>query len=227
MAISQGAFAASDEGRHPDVAVEAWWFWGWTAGGDAGLFVGLELRGDRFDYWAGFVRTAEPYLYVEELNGSGLRSGLEIKPPEMWADHVCDVPMQQWSLGNEAHGVLLDDPDEAWRRARGTVVPVTFDVEWHASGAPDAIAHGYRQVGEIDAEVELTDGVFALVGPARRAHVWGAPFLPHAYAMPVVDDQHRGPYRRSDGQLVDQVLGTDGWFARRADPSPRGELFTS
>ena len=75
-----------------------------------GLFVGLELRGRRFDYWAGLVRRGEPFLYVEELDGSGLRQGLEIKPPQMWADHVCDVPFRQWSVGNEAHGVLLDDP---------------------------------------------------------------------------------------------------------------------
>ena len=49
--------------------------------------------------------------YIEELDGAGLAAGLEIKPPQMWADHVCDVPFRQWSVGNEAHGVLLDDPD--------------------------------------------------------------------------------------------------------------------
>ena len=70
--------------------------------------------------WAGLVRAGERYLYVEELDGIGWRGGLEIKPPEMWADHVCDAPMRQWSLGNESHGVLLDDPTEAWRRAHGT-----------------------------------------------------------------------------------------------------------
>ena len=46
-----------------------------------GVFVGFELRGRRFDYWAGLVREGEPYLYIEELDGTGLRGGLEIKPP--------------------------------------------------------------------------------------------------------------------------------------------------
>jgi hypothetical protein len=122
--------------------------------------------------------------------------------------------MRQWSLGNEAHGVLLDDPEEAWRRAFGTVVPVTFDVEWHATAAPVTIAHGYRQDGEIDARVELTEGVLALIGPASRVHVWGAPYLPDAYAMPVLDASRRGPYRRSDGRLVDQVLTSSQWLSR-------------
>ena len=63
---------------------------------------------------------------------------------EMWADHVCDAPLRQWSVGNEAHGVLLDDPEEAWRRAHGTLVPVTFDVEWHAIAAPTALDAGLR-----------------------------------------------------------------------------------
>ena len=207
--------AAADEGAHPDVAVEAWWFWGADAEGAGGVFVGFEVRGRRYDYWAGLVRPGEPYLLIEELDGADRRAGLEIKPKEMWADHVCDAPLRQWSVGNEAHGVLLDDPEEAWRRAHGTLVPVTFDVEWHATAAAQPIERGYAQVGEIDARIELTEGVVALVGPARRVHVWGIPYVPDAYAMPVVDTSRRAPYRRTDGRRIDQVLTpTDEWLGR-------------
>ena len=160
----------ADERRHDDAAVEAWWFWGWSVGADVGLFAGIELRGPRFDYWAGLVREGEPYLYIEELDGADLRAGLEIKPREMWADHQCDVPFVQWSVGNEAHGVLLDDPAEAWRRAHGDLVPATMDIEWGATAPPVALdlplgADGYTQDGEIDAEVELTEGKLRIVGP--------------------------------------------------------------
>jgi hypothetical protein len=208
---------AEDEGRHDDVAVEAWWWWGAAGDRTAGLFVGFELRGSRFDYWAGLVREGEPYLYVEELDGTGLRGGLEIKPPQMWADHVCDVPFRQWSVGNEAHGVLLDDPTEAWRRAHGTVVPVTFDVEWYSTADPDPTpsGRGYRQAGEIDARVELLEGVLALEGPAERVHVWGAPYVPASFAMPSDVRGLRAPYRRSDGTDVDQVLTTAWWASVR------------
>jgi len=205
---------AADEGRHADVAVEAWWWWGANADATAGIFVGFELRGRRFDYWAGLVREGEPYLYVEELDGTGLRDGLEIKPPEMWAGHHCDVQMRQWSIGNEAHGVLLDDPIDATRRAYGTPVPVTFDVEWYAAGDASPIERGYEQAGEIDARIELVEGVLALEGPAYRVHVWGVPYLPRALAMPAGDDLLWAPYRRHDGLSVMQVLTSGGWVAR-------------
>jgi hypothetical protein len=205
----------ADEARHPDAAVEAWWWWGGGLLADgrvAGLAIGLELRGQRFDYWAGFVREGEPYLYVEELDGTGLRQGLHVKPPEMWAGHDCDAPFRQWSTGNEAHGVLLDDPTEAWRRAYGIPVPVTFDVEWYLTAEPTPIddlpagAGGYRQTGEVDARIELAEGVLAVQGSAERVHVWGVPYLPTAFAMPTDLRGLRAPYRRADGTLVDQVL---------------------
>lgn len=215
------AWSDADEAQHIDSHVEAWWWWARSADRSAGMFVGLEIRGDRFDYWAGLVRTGEPYLYIAELDGTDLRAGLEIKPAEMWADHVCDAPFQQWSLGNEAHGVLLDDPLEAWRRAYGIPVPVTFDVEWYATAEPEACgsaglgAKGYRQQGEVDCRIQLTSGVLEMVGPAERLHVWGVSYLPTLRAMPVDSVGLRAPYRRSDGILVDQVC-TDRWWVSTA-----------
>jgi hypothetical protein len=207
-------FTPADELRHGDVAVEAWWWWGWDELATVGVFAGIELRGREFDYWAGLVRRGEPYLYVEELSGTGLRSGLEIKPPQMWADHHCDVPFRQWSVGNEAHGVLLDDPTEAWRQARGTLVPVTFDIEWGSSDDVLAVGHGYGQRGDVDVRVELSEGLLAFTGPGRRVHVWGVPFLPDDLAMPVDTHGLRAPYRRTDGRAVDQVLTPTGWLGR-------------
>jgi hypothetical protein len=215
-------FTNADELRHADVAVEAWWWWGWTADAATGLFVGLELRGRRFDYVAGLVRRDEPYLYVEELDGTGLRDGLEIKPPEMWAGHSCDEAFRQWSLGNEAHGVSIDAPLDVLRRPFGDLTPVTFDVEWYAAGPAEAVAMGYRQAGEVDARIELPGGVVAVEGPAQRVHVWGAPYLPSTLAMPSppdCSDDGAGwaPYRRHDGRGVLQVLTRDGWLARTVE----------
>ena len=211
----------ADELRHPwngvGADVEAWWWWGHSVAADAGVFVGLELRGRRFDYWAGVVRAGDPYLYIEELNGTGLRAGLEIKPPEMWADHQCDVPFRQWSLGNEAHGVLLDDPNEALRRAYGIPVAVTFDIEWFSEVDAAPIAGGYEQVGEVDARIELAEGVLAVNGPAHRVHVWGMPYSPPPMAMNATDDGLRAPYRLHGGGKIIQRLTDRGWVVGRID----------
>jgi hypothetical protein len=204
---------AADELEHDDVAVESWWWWGWNPGADAGVFVGFEVRGRRFDYWAGLVRVDEPYLLVEELDGTGRRAGLEIKPPEMWAGHECDDPFRQWSLGNEAHGVFIEEPDDALVRAYGTPAPCTFDIEWYAAGQPTEVPHGYQQVGEVDARVELLEGVVIIQGPGRRVHTWAAPFVPSDLAVPSGVGALSCPYRRSDGRAVRQVLGRDGFAA--------------
>ncbi len=162
----------ADEREHPGVAAEAWWWWGWADDRASGLFVGLVVRGRRLDYRAGLARDGGQLLYVEELDGIGRRAGLEVKPPVMWAGHDCTVPYRQWNLGNEAHGVLLDDPRSMIERPYGELTPVSFDVEWHASSPPVEVDGGYEQPGEIDAVVELREGKFALRGAGYRLHLW-------------------------------------------------------
>lgn len=201
----------ADELRHPTSAVESWWWWGRSAAGDCGVYVGFELRAQRFDYRAGLVRAGEPYLYIEELDGSGLRRGLEIKPPEMWADHLCDVPFQQWSVANEAHAVLLDDPLDALRRPYGTPTPATFDIEWFSSEEVSLTPGGYEQAGEVDARIELSDGVVSISGPGHRLHVWGTAYRPSPVAIAAGETQLLAPYRCHDATGVTQVLTDRGW----------------
>ncbi len=217
-----GELTAADELAHADVAVEAWWWWAWDAAGTTGVFVGLELHGERFDYWAGVVRPGQPYLYLGELRGTGRRAGLELKPPELWADHVCDSPWRQWSVANEGYGVLLEPAEEAWGRAYGERVPLAVDLEWSAAGPPVVLpagrtgppdgARGYAQDGSADVVVELLGGPLHLDGRARRVHVWGAPYVPADLAAPTQCPV--APYRRSDGRRVQQVLTPGGYLGR-------------
>ena len=214
-------WTAEDEAEHPGSIPEEWWWWGWTTdpGTLAGWFVGLSLRGRSFDYWAGVVGLLpdRSYLYLAELDGRGRRHGLELKPAELWADHECDRPFRQWSIGNEGYAVALDDPDAAWDRAYGERMPLAIDVEWLASGPPDPLpgtvaAVGYEQLGEFDALIEWPGGPTRWSGPCRRAHVWGAtmpadPAPTTAHTVP-----WRAPLTRADGRRVEQTLSEAGWW---------------
>lgn len=222
-------FGKDDELRHRAAPVEAWWWWGRADDGHGGVaaawFVGLELAGPTVHYWAGLARRDERYLYVEDLDGSSLRNGLEIKPPEMWAGHECDDPFRQWSLGNEAHGVVLDDPALALERPFGDLAPVTFDIEWFSDTVPEpvrgpmtATGDGYTQTGRFDARIELAEGVLAFEGEAERLHVWGAAHLPFDPPRPDDGQSLLAPYRRADGRAVVQVATPIGWWARTVAP---------
>ena len=48
----------------------------------------------------------------------------------------CEVPLEQWSIGNETYAAGLDDPDEALGRAYGDPTPIAFDLEWYATTPP-------------------------------------------------------------------------------------------
>ena len=103
------------------------------------------------------------------------------------------------------------------RRPFGTPSPLTFDIEWYADGAAEPIAHGYQQAGEVDAEIELPDGVLEVEGLGHRVHVWGAPFVPTSLAVPAGPDVLQAPYRLRDGRGVLQVLTRTGWSAHTVD----------
>ena len=102
------------------------------------MFVGLELRGRT-------VRLLGRASFVAASRSSTSRSSTAPGCDRDWRSSrrrcgpttPATLPFRQWSIGNESHGVLLDDPTEAWRRAYGSPVPVTFDVEWGSDERPD------------------------------------------------------------------------------------------
>jgi len=110
------AFGPDDERAHPGL-IDEWVFATWTPDGAFGVVSGHRLLGPVSWYWCAVVEKDQPLLHLTEWEVV-VRSFDPhiIKAPEMWAEHQLDAPMEQWSLGNEAYFVALDDPDEAHRR---------------------------------------------------------------------------------------------------------------
>ena len=177
------------ERRHPGVE-ETFTFHFCTADGGLGGFAALTLWPDRAWWWAGLVGTGRPYILVRELDVRPPRSAasLEIRAEALWADLVCEEPFAHWSIGMEAFGVALDDPNDALGDERGDRIGLGFDLGWEvpsdwagvAVQAQSGDATGsYEQVGAVAGEVLVGGGghvtAIAVDGTGQRRHTWGRP----------------------------------------------------
>ncbi|MET0145224.1 MAG: hypothetical protein ABW328_10640 [Ilumatobacteraceae bacterium] len=221
--MGAGRLDARDERPHDGAAAEEWVFTTWLADGSLGVVSGYRRNtvGGGW-YWAAVARSGHRLLHVTEWHVPTRPDPLLVKAHGLWAEHVCDSPMEQWTVSNETYAVALDDPEDALGRAFGQPSAVACDLEWYATARPSAAPDGYAQDGVVHGIVELTGGAVELAEtPARRWHRWGGSLgpivLPDAYAHTGV----RAPFAFPDGAVADWVLTPDGWRARAPAPSHR------
>ena len=221
--------AATAEGHHappPGAAAgwqEAWEFEAWWDEGTSGLVVHvsrLPLQ-RRAWYWMGLVRAGEPLVTLADLAVPLPRSTLELRTAGLWAEHVCEEPMDHWTVANEAHAVALDDPELVHTRPFGDVVAVALDLGFE-DRPEDAVApgpgldglEGYQRACDVYGEVLLEDGRIALDGvEGRRRHWWGDRRW-GARRWGAVAAGRRAPVAL-EGEAwrsrLELVLGPDGW----------------
>ena len=201
---------------HAGIAVEEWIFTCWFSDGSLGVVTGHRLLGRRAWYWAAVARPGAPLLHVTEWDVPVRSDPLIVKAHGLWAEHVCDAPMEQWTVANETSASALDDPAEALGRAYGIPSPISLDLEWYATGAPSVRGDGYAQEGVVHGTIELAAGPLHLTeATGRRWHRWGDELdlleLPDAYAHTGL----RAPFAFPDGTRADWVLTPDGWRSLR------------
>jgi len=220
------AHTARDEMPHPEAGCDEWVFAAWSADGHIGVVSGHRIIGTAAWYWFGLVEQGRPLLTITEWDLRLRSDPFTVKAPEMWAEHHCIAPMEQWTVGNEAHAVALDEPEEALGRAYGVPTPITTDLEWYAIGPPadtlgaDGLANGYQQDGVVHGLIELLDrpNIELTEIPARRWRRWTPADqvdLPPLQLDSVV--AHTGlrlPFAFPDGSVSDWVLTTQGWRSR-------------
>jgi hypothetical protein len=205
-------FRVGDEERHPPGLdsswAETWVFDVWTAAGTIGAFTWLTFQPNRRRawYWSVLARTGHRQLHVADVEAPLPNRGLRVRTTGLWAEHVCEVPFEQWTVQNECYAVALDDPVDALGRAYGESTPIAIDVEWYAAAAAEPVPYGYRQTGEAHTVIELAGGPLTLVGPAERRHTWGG--LPDDGPAP---DGPRA-FLRADDAVLTRVLTPEGWW---------------
>lgn len=217
------SWSPTDEKPHGDGWVDEWVFATWQPDASAGYISGHRLVEGVAWYWSAIAEAGYPLLHLTEW-GVRLRSDpFIVKAPEMWAEHHCVAPFEQWSVGNEAHAAALDDAAEALGRGYGIPTPMASDVEWYAIGGATPIADGFEQVGVAHGEVELLGrpNIEFEEAPAHRWRRWAdASELDPLELPPVVAHTGlRAPFAFPDGGVADWVLTVDGWRSRTSSPA--------
>lgn len=168
------------ERRHPDHQ-ERWSFDFWSPDAALGGFVGLVFHvAPRVAwYWAALVGAGRPYLLVRDLDVALPRQpgSRQVRSEGLWADVNCETAFEHWSLGLEAFGVALDDPDEALGAERGDRTGLGLDLEWEAVAEVAGAEGDYDQACAVHGEILVGAGqqVETLVfdGHGWRRHGWG------------------------------------------------------
>jgi hypothetical protein len=210
----------TDDRRHAGATVEEWVFAAWTPDAHIGVVSGHRLASGGDWYWAALVEVGRPLLHLAEWDVVRRADPFIVKAPEMWAEHHCVAPMEQWSIGNEAHAAALDEADEALGRAYGVPTPMAMDLEWYATGAAELIDDGYRQVGVLHGLIELLGrpNLDLAEIPAVRWHRWSRDpagvMGPVALAAVVAHTGLRAPFAFPNGTVADWVLTAAGWRSR-------------
>lgn len=100
----------------------------------------------------------------------------EIRASGLWADHVCETPMEHWSYGLEAFGLAIDDPGELLGNAMGQRVPLGWEIEFEAraeaqqTGTDDR----YGQIGSVHGLLLEKSETTEVDGYGVRSHWWGS-----------------------------------------------------
>ncbi len=221
-----------DERRHVDAPVEEWVFAAWTPDATLGAISGHRIVGRTAWYWSALARAGRPLLHVADFEVPVRADPFIIKAEALWAEHTCDAPMEQWSVGNETYASAIDDADDALGLAYGDPTPIAFDLEWYATAPPrplEAAADrltvdvGYEQIGVVHGAIEILGEPRVELAeiPAHRWHRWtadvtgfGPLVLPEVRAHSGV----RAPFAFPDGTISDLVLTPAGWARRAGRP---------
>lgn len=236
--FTDGMFAAADDGRH-EGSIEEWVFTAWTADGGLGVVSGHRIVGRTAWYWAALARAGRPLLHITDFDVPVRADPFIVKGEQLWAEHTCDAPLEQWSIGNETYASAIDHVDDALGLGYGTPTPIAFDMEWYAVApvwplsddgraveAGGREGGGYGQDGVVHGTIEILGEppVELVEQPGRRWHRWtgtgvagssrpadlGRLTLPEAVAHTGV----RAPFAFPDGSVDDLVLTPTGWVRR-------------
>ena len=153
-----------------------WWRFDFAAvSGAFGGAVDLRFRpGGPAWYWAAVAGDRRRFVLVKDLDVPMPRrpDSMELRADGLWADANCETPFEHWSIGLEAFGLALDDPDDAFGSARGDRTALGLDLEWEAAGEIAGGERDYGQPSVVHGVILIGAETIAVDGRGWRGHGW-------------------------------------------------------
>ncbi len=174
------------EGRHPP-GDGRWWNESWyfdfaNADGSLGGYVRTGLYPNQRCAWSWIYLVTDEGTVSVRAHDVPLPKGdsLLMRSDALWCELICETPMEHWSIGVEAFGVLLDDPLDSYRGEIGTRIAVGLDLEW-VSCAPafhypyplEMPNLHYQHAGTVRGEILLGEEAMTFDGFGERDHSFG------------------------------------------------------
>lgn len=183
MARDDGAVAPRPVDEHPHDPFGGGWSERWSfdfasADGDLGGWVAFTRFEDHAWYQAALAGPRRQLLMVLDHHVPFRSNPMEVRTTGLWADHICETPLDHWTLGLETFALGVDDPRELHGRQHGDNVALGFDLEWETDGpvlehAQAAGVVGYELACRVYGEVLVGRDVIDLDAVGTRTHHWG------------------------------------------------------
>ena len=114
------------------------------------------------------VLVVDPKIQIPQLSQS-----LEFRAEGIWAQHVCETPLEHWTVGLEAFGVTLEAVEDAMGDQWGKRTGVGLDLEWERAGDPEKTDGGFSQHCSVSGEVLIDQETIDLNADGWRSRSWG------------------------------------------------------
>ena len=163
--------------RQESSLVEQWQFDFWSPEHDLGGWVHFTYDQSSRKGWyvtallgvdRQLVLVVDPKIPIPQLS-----QYLEFRAEGIWAQHVCETPLEHWTVGLEAFGVTLETAEDAMGNQWGKRTGVGLDLEWERIEDTEETVTGFRQRCSVSGEVLIDEQAFDLDVDGWRSRSWG------------------------------------------------------
>ena len=98
----------------------------------------------------------------------------EFRGSGIWADLVCETPIEHWTIGLEAFGLVVDPEEVLTAELFGQPIPLGFDLDVESQSAPDLFDSGFAYHARVTGDLLVGDKRIEFDAQGVRRRWWGS-----------------------------------------------------